>query len=250
MPDTCNLGAIHHRRGWYEEALGHCATALSLAEKSGRPRPVAGSLCFVAGAQLALGRTAEAVDTHHEALSALTLHTSTWLEMQVRVRLGGTYAAAGRHAEARREFEAALALPGEPSPRVRPGPRGPVGRGAAVPGGRLLTARDRAGPCAPNTARGAQGPSDRSIRGGESHSSVPGPARASQAAPGPPGRLDPDTENGPPAGHGYGGSSKRPWPASDSHLPGEGLEGASRCGCRAAPCPGAVRGGRSWSRWP
>ncbi|WP_411077535.1 AfsR/SARP family transcriptional regulator [Streptomyces sp. cmx-10-25] len=149
---TCNLGAIQHRRGRYEEALGHYATALALAEKSGRPRPVASSLCFVAEAQLALGRTAEAVgllrraadlaraaedpplraatlsrlaaaehargrlgpavDTHHEALSALTRHTSTWLEMQVRVRLGGTYAAAGRHAEARREFEAALALPG------------------------------------------------------------------------------------------------------------------------------------------
>ncbi|MFE5731003.1 hypothetical protein ACFQ7A_08895 [Streptomyces sp. NPDC056528] len=32
--------------------------------------------------------------------------------MQVRVRLGGTYAAVGRDAEARREFGAALALPG------------------------------------------------------------------------------------------------------------------------------------------
>ncbi|KOX24474.1 SARP family transcriptional regulator [Streptomyces sp. NRRL F-6491] len=152
---TCNLGAIHHRRGRYEEALALYATALALAEKSGRPRPVASSLCFVAEAQLALGRTAEAVgllrraadlaraaedpplraatlsrlaaaehalgrlgpavDAHHEALSALTRHTSTWLEMQVRVRLGGTYAAAGRHAEARREFEAVLALPGAES---------------------------------------------------------------------------------------------------------------------------------------
>ncbi|MFE0778528.1 BTAD domain-containing putative transcriptional regulator [Streptomyces sp. NPDC058861] len=149
---TCNLGAIRHRQGRYEEALEFYATALALAEKGGRPRTIAGSLCFVAEAQLALGRTAEAVgllrraaglarevgdpplraatlsrlaaaehvrgrlgpavDTHHEALSALTRHTSTWLEMQVRVRLGGTYAAAGRHAEARREFEAALALPG------------------------------------------------------------------------------------------------------------------------------------------
>ncbi|MFJ6247056.1 MULTISPECIES: AfsR/SARP family transcriptional regulator [unclassified Streptomyces] len=149
---TCNLGAIRHRQGRYEEALEFYVTALAFAEKGGRPRTIAGSLCFVAEAQLALGRTAEAVgllrraaglarevedpplravtlsrlaaaehvrgrlgpavDTHHEALSALTRHTSTWLEMQVRVRLGGTYAAAGRHAEARREFEAALALPG------------------------------------------------------------------------------------------------------------------------------------------
>ncbi|MFC8265920.1 BTAD domain-containing putative transcriptional regulator [Streptomyces cinereoruber] len=149
---TCNLGAIRHRQGRYEEALGFYATALALAEKGGRPRTIAGSLCFVAEAQLALGRAAEAVellrraadlarevedpplraatlsrlagaehargrlgpavDAHHEALSALTRHTSTWLEMQVRVRLGGTYTAAGRHAEARREYEAALALPG------------------------------------------------------------------------------------------------------------------------------------------
>ncbi|MFI9121186.1 AfsR/SARP family transcriptional regulator [Streptomyces bikiniensis] len=148
----CNLGAIHHRQGRYEEALGFYATALALAEKNGRPRTIAGSLCFVAEAQLALGRTAEAVgllrraadlarevedpplraatlsrlaaaehargrlgpavDAHHEALSALTRHTSTWLEMQVRTRLGDTYAAAGRHAEARREYEAVLALPG------------------------------------------------------------------------------------------------------------------------------------------
>ncbi|NEE43736.1 hypothetical protein G3M55_03820, partial [Streptomyces sp. SID8455] len=44
--------------------------------------------------------------------STLTPGASTWLEMEVRVRLGSTYAAAGRCAEARHEFETALALPG------------------------------------------------------------------------------------------------------------------------------------------
>ncbi|MFF4169579.1 tetratricopeptide repeat protein [Streptomyces sp. NPDC001744] len=149
---TCNLGAIQHQRGRYEQAHDLCTTALALAEKSGRPRTIGSALCFVAETRLALGRTAEAVellrraadlareaddaplraaalsrlaaaehalgrlgpavDAHHEALSALTRHTSTWLEMQVRVRLGATYTAAGRLAEARREFESVLALPG------------------------------------------------------------------------------------------------------------------------------------------
>ncbi|MFF9852557.1 AfsR/SARP family transcriptional regulator [Streptomyces litmocidini] len=149
---TCNLGAIHALRGRHEEALGHYGAALALAEKNGRPRTIAQSLCFVADAHLALGRHSEsaallrraaelaeeagdmmlraaalsqlaaaehgrgrlraAVDTHHEALSTLTERTSTWLEMEVRIRLGSTYAAAGRRAEAHREFRTALALPG------------------------------------------------------------------------------------------------------------------------------------------
>lgn len=148
----CNLGGIHSREGRQEEALDHYATALALAERNGRPRTLAGTLCFAADAQLALGRHAEArhllrraaelareaedlplraaclsrlaavehvrgdlrsaVDTHHEALSALTRQPSTWLEMGVRIRLGSTYAAAGRHTEARHQFRTALALPG------------------------------------------------------------------------------------------------------------------------------------------
>ncbi|MEU0400142.1 BTAD domain-containing putative transcriptional regulator [Streptomyces sp. NPDC006197] len=149
---TCNLGAIHALRGRHEEALDHYGAALALAEKNGRPRTIAQSLCFVADAHLALGRPAQsaallrraaelaeeagdmtlraaalsqlaaaehgqgrlraAVDTHHEALSTLTEHTSTWLEMEIRIRLGSTYAAAGRRAEAHREFRTALSLPG------------------------------------------------------------------------------------------------------------------------------------------
>ncbi|MFF0558899.1 BTAD domain-containing putative transcriptional regulator [Streptomyces sp. NPDC004266] len=148
---TCNLGAIHALRGRHEEALDHYGAALALAEKNGRPRTIAQSLCFVADAHLALGRHAEsaallrraaelaegsgdmalraaalsrlaaaehgqgrlhaAVDTHHEALSTLTEHTSTWLEMEIRIRLGSTYAAAGRRTEAHREFRTALSLP-------------------------------------------------------------------------------------------------------------------------------------------
>ncbi|MFJ7957759.1 AfsR/SARP family transcriptional regulator [Streptomyces sp. NPDC096319] len=148
---TCNLGAIHHQRGLHGRALELYSSALALAERSGRPRTIGSSLCFVADAHLALGRTEDAigllrraaglaheaddvplrtaalsrlasaehalgrlgaaVDTHREALSTLTEHTSSWLEMEVRIRLGATYAAAGRRADAAREFRAALSLP-------------------------------------------------------------------------------------------------------------------------------------------
>ncbi|MFD4029856.1 tetratricopeptide repeat protein [Streptomyces sp. NPDC058637] len=149
---TLNLGAIRSRQGEHEQALDHYLTALTIAEKSERPRTISNALCFTADALLALGRHAEAtdllrravgladeagdpplraatlsrlataqhlqgrldlaVDAHHAALATLTRHTSTWLEMEVRTRLGSTYAAAGRHAEARQEFRSALALPG------------------------------------------------------------------------------------------------------------------------------------------
>ncbi|MFJ5834625.1 AfsR/SARP family transcriptional regulator [Streptomyces sp. NPDC093089] len=148
----CNIGSIHHQLGRHEEALWHYSAALALAEKNGRPRTISSTLCFVADIELALGRyevatsllrraaelagevedlplraatlsqlaAAEhtrgdlrsAVDLHHEALSALTPHTSTWLEMGVRIRLGSTYAATGRHTDAQQEFRAALSLPG------------------------------------------------------------------------------------------------------------------------------------------
>ncbi|MFF5789672.1 BTAD domain-containing putative transcriptional regulator [Streptomyces sp. NPDC012693] len=148
----CNLGSIHHRQGRHEQALTHYDAALALAEKNDRPRMISSTLCFSAELQLALGRHAEAahllrratelagevedqplrtatlsrlaaaehgrgdlrsaVDLHHEALSTLTPRTSTWLEMGVRVRLGSTYTATGRRAEARREFRTALSLPG------------------------------------------------------------------------------------------------------------------------------------------
>ncbi|MFG2834003.1 BTAD domain-containing putative transcriptional regulator [Streptomyces zaomyceticus] len=148
----CNIGALLHQQGRHEQALRHYNTALALAERNGRPRTISSTLCFVAEIELALGRTEvatsllrqavgladevenlplrastlsrlaaaehtrgnlrSAVDLHQEALSALTPQTSTWLEMGVRIRLGGAYAAAGRHTDARREFRAALSLPG------------------------------------------------------------------------------------------------------------------------------------------
>ncbi|MFE7581243.1 BTAD domain-containing putative transcriptional regulator [Streptomyces gardneri] len=170
----CNLGAIHSQRGLHERALDHYATALALAEKNGRPRTISSTLCFAAEAHLALGRHAEAtellrraaelareaedlplraaglsqlaaaehvqgdlraaVDTHHEALSTLTGRTSTWLEMGVRIGLGRTYAAAGRHAEARQEFRTALALPGAGDhPREYDRARDALGRSTGHP---------------------------------------------------------------------------------------------------------------------
>lgn len=148
----CNIGSVHHRQGRHEQARRHYDTALALAEKNGRPRMISSALCFVAEIELALGRyeaatdllrraarladeaedlplrtatlsrlaTAEqtrgdlrsAVDLHHKALSTLTPQTSTWLEMGVRIRLGSTYTATGRHTDAHQEFRAALSLPG------------------------------------------------------------------------------------------------------------------------------------------
>ncbi|MFB7543079.1 BTAD domain-containing putative transcriptional regulator [Streptomyces zaomyceticus] len=148
----CNIGALLHQQGRHELALRHYHSALALAEKNGRPRTISSTLCFVAEIELALGRNEvatsrlreavgladevenlplraatlsrlaaaehtrgnlrSAVDLHQEALSTLTPQTSTWLEMGVRIRLGGAYAAAGRHTDAQREFRAALSLPG------------------------------------------------------------------------------------------------------------------------------------------
>ncbi|MGW7289989.1 tetratricopeptide repeat protein, partial [Streptomyces sp. NPDC054847] len=147
-----SLGAIRSQQGRHEQAFELSATALAVAEKSGRPRTLSNALCFFADTLLAIGRYAEArdvllqaaelaredgdlplraaslsrlatvehaqgsvksaVDTHHQALATLTEHTSTGLEMDVRIRLGSTYAAAGRRAEARKEFRTALSLPG------------------------------------------------------------------------------------------------------------------------------------------
>ncbi|MEU4103015.1 tetratricopeptide repeat protein [Streptomyces tanashiensis] len=84
----------------------------SWAREAGDAPLRAAALSRLATAEHVEGRLRAAVDTHHEALSTLTEHTSTWLEMEVRIRLGSTYAAAGRHAEAREEFRTALCLPG------------------------------------------------------------------------------------------------------------------------------------------
>ncbi|WP_460037237.1 AfsR/SARP family transcriptional regulator [Streptomyces cavourensis] len=147
----CSLGAIHSQQGRHQEALDHASAAAATAERSGRPRVISNALCFTADTLLALDRHTEAtellqravqlagdpedlalyaaslsrlatvahlqgslhsaVDIHREALSTLTPSASTWLEMEVRVRLGTTYAAAGRPTEARHEFEKALTLP-------------------------------------------------------------------------------------------------------------------------------------------
>ncbi|MFJ9034809.1 BTAD domain-containing putative transcriptional regulator [Streptomyces sp. NPDC102274] len=160
---TCNLGAIYDQQGRHEGALAYYATSLAFAEKIGRPRMISKTLCFAAEAHLALGRHVEArsllrraadlarevgdlqlravslsllgaaehsqgdlhlaVALHHEALSTLTEHTSTALEREVRSRLGNTYAAAGRRAEAQEQFRIALSLAGAEE-RRSPSPRG------------------------------------------------------------------------------------------------------------------------------
>ncbi|WP_418959117.1 BTAD domain-containing putative transcriptional regulator [Streptomyces tritici] len=152
MVSASNLGALHSRGGEHERALGHYADALAYAEKTGRPGVIGKALCFAGDAQVALGRYAEAagllgraaelaresddsallalslsslgiaelgrgdvpraVSFHEEAVSTLTGHASTWLQLLLRTRLGTAYAAAHRRTEAHHEFRTALALPG------------------------------------------------------------------------------------------------------------------------------------------
>ncbi|WP_281292885.1 AfsR/SARP family transcriptional regulator [Streptomyces alboniger] len=147
---TCNLGALRDQQGRHEEALTYYATSLTFAEKIGRPRMISKTLCFTAEAYLALGRHTEvkdlarravelaqevgdlqlratslsllgaaehghgdlplAITLQREALATLTEHTSRPLEMEVRRRLGRTYAAAGDPVEAERQFRLARSL--------------------------------------------------------------------------------------------------------------------------------------------
>lgn len=149
---SCQLGALHDQQGRHEKALTLYATSLAFAEKIGRPRMISKTLCFTAEAHLALGRHAEvkdlarraaelarevgdvqlratslsllgaaehgrgdlplAITLQREALATLTEHTSRPLEMEVRRRLGRTYAAAGHPAEAERQFHIARSLAG------------------------------------------------------------------------------------------------------------------------------------------
>ncbi|MET7358990.1 BTAD domain-containing putative transcriptional regulator [Streptomyces sp. NPDC005562] len=149
---SCQLGALHDQEGRHEKALTYYATSLTFAEKIGRPRMISKTLCFTAEAHLALGRHTEvkdlarraaelaqevgdlqlcatslsllgaaehgrgdlpsAITLQREALATLTEHTSRPLEMEVRRRLGRTYAAAGDPAEAERQFRIARSLAG------------------------------------------------------------------------------------------------------------------------------------------
>ncbi|MFH8519965.1 AfsR/SARP family transcriptional regulator [Streptomyces gelaticus] len=147
---SCNLGALHGQQGRHEEALTYYATSLTFAEKIGRPRMISKTLCFTAEAHLALGRHTEvkdlarraaglaqevgdlqlratslsllgaaehgrgdlplAITLQREALATLNEHTSRPLEMEVRRRLGRTYAAAGHPAKAEQQFRIARSL--------------------------------------------------------------------------------------------------------------------------------------------
>ncbi|ATL32619.1 AfsR/SARP family transcriptional regulator [Streptomyces formicae] len=149
---SCQLGALHDQQGRPEKALTLYATSLAFAEKIGRPRMISKTLCFTAETHLALGRHTEvkdlarraaelarevgdvqlratslsllgaaehgcgdlplAITLQREALATLTEHTSRPLEMEVRRRLGRTYAAAGHPAEAERQFHIARSLAG------------------------------------------------------------------------------------------------------------------------------------------
>lgn len=69
------------------------------------------SSCLLGAAEHGRGDLPAAITLQHEALATLTEHTSRPLEMEVRRRLGHTYAA-GDPTEAERQFNIARSLAG------------------------------------------------------------------------------------------------------------------------------------------
>ncbi|QUH03519.1 tetratricopeptide repeat protein [Saccharopolyspora erythraea] len=144
------LGYIQHVQGRHEEALARFAQFRVLAEKLGNPAMTARTLCFTGSVHLARGRFAEAaialrqaaelaeqvVDVmlhlgcltrlgtaeqelgnldaalglQRRALAGVSEEMPGLVSLEVRYRYGLTCLAAGRPAEARAQFEQALAL--------------------------------------------------------------------------------------------------------------------------------------------
>ncbi|MEU4848164.1 AfsR/SARP family transcriptional regulator [Streptomyces gilvosporeus] len=109
---------LHHGLGQYGEARSFYRQAADLAERAGDVLLHAVLLTRLGSAELGEGNLSAAADLHHQALSQhrtlspLTEPHFARLEMDIRYRLGRTYSAAGRIAEAREQFHTALAVPG------------------------------------------------------------------------------------------------------------------------------------------
>ncbi|MFE3772529.1 BTAD domain-containing putative transcriptional regulator [Streptomyces sp. NPDC059122] len=114
---TCTAD-VHLALGAYGRAKALYRHAADLAQQVGDVLLHAIILTRRGTAEHGDGNLSAAADLHHEALSRhRTLCPRTEphrdrLEMDIRSRLGRAYAAAGRVAEAREQFRAALALPG------------------------------------------------------------------------------------------------------------------------------------------
>ncbi|MFG2139686.1 tetratricopeptide repeat protein [Streptomyces sp. NPDC048650] len=114
---TC-IADVHLALGRYGRAKTLYCHAADLAQRVGDVLLHAIILTRLGTAEHGAGNLSVAADLHHEALSRhrtlcpLTEPHRDRLEMDIRYRLGRTYSAAGRVAEAREQFHTALALPG------------------------------------------------------------------------------------------------------------------------------------------
>ncbi|MFF3786270.1 tetratricopeptide repeat protein [Streptomyces sp. NPDC001933] len=116
------IGDVHLSLGRHREARGMFRRALDLvtqsADQSADTAEQALLLARLGTAQEGIGDLDNALSLHHEALAAHELLDPlkepqyNRLEMDIRCRLGQTYATAGRLGEAREQFRAALTVPG------------------------------------------------------------------------------------------------------------------------------------------
>ncbi|MFC9235704.1 BTAD domain-containing putative transcriptional regulator [Streptomyces decoyicus] len=113
-----NAAGVHLDLGQYAEAKILYRRAADLAQRVGDVLMHALVLTRLGTAEHGEGNLSAAAALHHQALSQhrtlspLTEPNCDRLEMDIRYRLGRTYSAAGRVAEAREQFRTALALPG------------------------------------------------------------------------------------------------------------------------------------------
>ncbi|MFF2327188.1 MULTISPECIES: BTAD domain-containing putative transcriptional regulator [unclassified Streptomyces] len=116
-PLSC-IADVHLGLGDYREARDLFRRATDLVAQGGDVLLHAISLTRLGTAEEGAGDLGSAMALHHEALyrhgllDPLMEPQYDRLEMDIRCRLGQTYATAGRHREAGEQFQAALAVPG------------------------------------------------------------------------------------------------------------------------------------------
>ncbi|MFF4181041.1 tetratricopeptide repeat protein [Streptomyces sp. NPDC001750] len=102
----------HLALGRHVKAKDLAQRAAGLAQEVGDLQLRATSLSLLGAAEHGRGDLPLAIALQREALATLTEHTSRPLEMEVRRRLGHTYAAAGHPDKAEQQFRIARSLAG------------------------------------------------------------------------------------------------------------------------------------------
>ncbi|MBN6042317.1 BTAD domain-containing putative transcriptional regulator [Amycolatopsis sp. 195334CR] len=105
----CHIGSIHLHVGRFAEAAVALRESVELAERISDLLLLPGCLTRLGTAEEGLGHLGVALDRHHQALGLLSEQYPALFELEIRVRLGNTYLAAGQPALARRQFEVVLA---------------------------------------------------------------------------------------------------------------------------------------------